>query len=66
MSGMGLQKCKNCIHFEEEVHKTEDGKKEYRLYCGMTGKDLPGYNASPETYCYGFKWNAEAWREYAE
>lgn len=63
---MSLLKCRNCIHFEEEVRRNENGEKEYKLCCDMTGKEIPDYNASPESYCYAFKWSSDAWREYAE
>lgn len=58
-------KCRECIHFEEEVHKDENGKEVYKLYCSKTGKEIPSYNTKPD-YCLAFKWSPEAWREYAE
>lgn len=42
-----LFKCRECIHFEEECHRDENGKREYKLYCDMTGKEIPDYDASP-------------------
>jgi len=60
-----LFKCRECIHFEEECHMDENGKREYKLHCDMTGKEIPDYDASPKG-CMAFRWNVEAWREYAD
>ena len=66
MGKLGLQKCRNCHHFEERWLKEKDGNVKVNLYCGAFGHDIPNYDYSPEEHCFAFSWSSDAWTELAE
>ena len=62
----GLQKCRDCYHFDERMKKDKDGKMKAELTCDRYGFKIPSYDYSTEESCVFFHWNSDAWREYAD